>query len=64
MVAFVPERDVERALAALSAQPLSRRAARIGRVNLNRPGAVSLVTRFGVERALDLPAGEPIPRIC
>ena len=64
MVAFVPERDVERALAALSAQPLSRRAARIGRVNLDRPGAVSLVTRFGVERALDLPAGEPIPRIC
>lgn len=62
-VAFVAERDVDRALAALHAHPLGRDAARIGRV-LGGPARVCVRTRMGGRRLLVLPAGDPLPRIC
>ncbi len=37
---------------------------RIGAVHGRRPGAVTLTTALGVERVLDMPVGEPLPRIC
>ena len=62
-VAFVAERDADRALAALRAHPLGRDAARIGRV-LAGAARVCVRTRMGGRRLLVLPAGDPLPRIC
>lgn len=39
-------------------------AARIGHVTDQHPGWVSLATRSGGSRVLDMPAGEILPRIC
>ncbi len=65
-LAWVVERDAERALAAIAAHPLGNGAARIGRVEARRPHAAPVVLRtpFGTERPLDLLAGAELPRIC
>jgi hydrogenase expression/formation protein HypE len=62
--AFVPERDAEKALAVLRRHPVSAGARRIGRVLEDARGAVTLKGALGVGRLLDLPAGDPLPRIC
>lgn len=64
MVLFVPEADVDRALAILTARPEGERAARIGTVTAANAGTVTLRTAFGPTRVLDLPLGEQLPRIC
>ncbi len=64
LVAFVPQEHSERVLAALRSHPLGHDAARIGRVTQSHPGFVILKTPVGGERVLDLPFGEPLPRIC
>ena len=64
MVAFVSEGDVERALASLRSHPLGAGAARIGVVTEAGPGSVTLRTRLGSRRLLDLLSGEQLPRIC
>ena len=64
IVAFVPEADADRALAAMRTNPLGRDAVRIGRVTDAHAGLVLLRTPIGGERVLDLPAGEVLPRIC
>ncbi|MGQ9589480.1 MAG: hydrogenase expression/formation protein HypE [Planctomycetota bacterium] len=63
-VAFVPGRDAERALAVLRSHPVSAGASRIGEVlAAGRPG-VTLRTRIGAARVLDMLSGEQLPRIC
>src|SRR5262249_23014523 len=64
LVLFVAEPDADRVLAALRAHPLGERAARIGTVVPEHPGAVVVSTTIGGRRLLDLPYGEPLPRIC
>jgi hydrogenase expression/formation protein HypE len=64
LCAFVPAADADRALAALRAHPLGAGAARIGAVEPHLAGQVVVTTPFGGERLLDLPLGEPLPRIC
>ncbi len=64
LVAFVPEERAERALDAMRAHPLGRRAARIGRVSASEAGRVAVRTPIGGRRVLDLPLSEPLPRIC
>ena len=64
LVAFVPEADAERVLAAMKRHPLGRDAARIGRVVADHPSFVVLRTPIGGDRILDLPFGESLPRIC
>ena len=64
MVVFVSGGDAERALAALRAHPLGAAAAAIGVVTVARPGTVTLRTRLGSRRLLDLLSGEQLPRIC
>ena len=56
--------DADRALAVLRAHPLGAGAARIGVVEPGPAGEVVAITAFGGERLLDLPLGEPLPRIC
>jgi hydrogenase expression/formation protein HypE len=63
-VAFVPERDADRALEILRSVPVSSGAARVGTVQADRPGVVTLRTRIGGNRVLDMLSGEQLPRIC
>jgi hydrogenase expression/formation protein HypE len=64
LVAFVPERQAERCLAAMRTQPYGQDAAMIGRVVAEHPGMVVARTSVGGSRVVDLPAGELLPRIC
>jgi hydrogenase expression/formation protein HypE len=64
MVAFVPESQAGAALEAMRRHPLGAGAARIGRVTEGPAGMVSLRTRLGGQRLLDLLSGEQLPRIC
>ena len=64
-VAFVPAMAAERALEVLRADPISAEAVVIGMVTGEETrGTVELETTLGVLRALDLPAGAQLPRIC
>jgi hydrogenase expression/formation protein HypE len=63
LVAFVPEAEAEAALAAMRATPEGAGAAIIGRAAAGEAG-VGLKTAFGGVRIVDLPVGEPLPRIC
>lgn len=64
-LAFVAAGDAEAALAQLKARPETAQAARIGTVRAaGTPGLVTLRTRGGGDRVLDLLSGELLPRIC
>ncbi len=63
-VAFVPAAQAERALAALRRHPLGHAAVAVGRVVDGSAGMVTLRTRLGASRLLDLLSGEQLPRIC
>jgi len=63
-VVFVPEHETARALDVLSQHGVSSGAVRIGQV-LERPsGMVTMKSRLGTERVLDMLSGEQLPRIC
>lgn len=64
LVAFVPEREAEAALAAMLAHPAGRAAHIIGRTTAERPGTVSMNTMLGGTRLVDMLIGEQLPRIC
>lgn len=61
-VAFVPERDADRAVETLCGHTASSGAVRAGRVHENPSGIVTLVSRIGSQRVLDMLSGEQ--RIC
>jgi hydrogenase expression/formation protein HypE len=64
-VAFVPERDADRAVGTLRSQKVSAAAVRIGSVlGEDRSGLVTLQSRIGGNRVLDMLSGEQLPRIC
>jgi len=63
-VAFVPERDAERALAILRRHEVSAGAASIGRVGGGAAGEVTLRSLVGATRIVDMLSGEQLPRIC
>jgi hydrogenase expression/formation protein HypE len=63
-VAFVPDHEAERALAALRGVAVSREAVRIGQVIDGPAGMVTMKTRLGTERVIDMLSGEQLPRIC
>jgi len=64
-IVFVPASQAARALTILRADPAAPEAVLIGTVSaVGTPGSVELETILGVLRALDLPAGEQLPRIC
>ncbi len=51
-------------LSALRTHPLGRDAAVIGHVGSSHPGRVVVTTAVGGRRFLDMPLGDPVPRIC
>ena len=64
VVAVVPGDQADRALAAWRARADGRDAAILGTLGGDRPGRVTLRTRYGGGRILDRPVAEPLPRIC
>ena len=53
-----------RILETLRQHPLGRDAAIIGHVGTEYPGRVVVTTDVGGRRFLDMPLGDPVPRIC
>jgi hydrogenase expression/formation protein HypE len=62
--AFVAADDAERALEILRSHPQTSGAVRIGRVVGRATGLVTVKSRIGASRILDLLSGEQLPRIC
>jgi hydrogenase expression/formation protein HypE len=61
---FVADEDAARALTILQAQGVSSGAVRVGTVYDHRSGLVTLRSRIGGNRVLDMMSGEQLPRIC
>ncbi len=63
-VAFVSSRDLPRALSVMESDPLGAGARLIGTVTEAGRASVTVKTRMGVKRILDMLSGEQLPRIC
>lgn len=63
-VAFVPEKDVSKALKIMQCNMLRSSACKIGNVLTPGPKGVILKSRIGANRILDMISGEQLPRIC
>jgi hydrogenase expression/formation protein HypE len=63
-VAFVGRADADRAIEILRRHPVSAGACLIGEVAGADDGLVTMKTRLGPSRLVDLPSGEQLPRIC
>jgi hydrogenase expression/formation protein HypE len=64
VVAVAPE-YADRMLATMKTHPLGEGAVRVGKVmRKDTSGLVTLRTRLGAERIVDMPLGEQLPRIC
>jgi hydrogenase expression/formation protein HypE len=64
LLAIVPPEFAEAVLAAMRAHPLGRESAIIGEVTASHPGFVTMRTRVGGMRVVDMLSGEQLPRIC
>ncbi|MBL29111.1 MAG: hypothetical protein CMM50_16385 [Rhodospirillaceae bacterium] len=64
VVIVVPPDEEDAALAALRAHPLGANAASIGKIGDGEAGRVTMRTRFGGERIVDMLVGDQLPRIC
>jgi len=64
LVAFVPEKQAELALATMQGHRLGRKAAIIGRATADEAGRVTLITSVGTRRLVAMPSGSQLPRIC
>ena len=63
-IAIVPEHATTSALEILSHHAVSSGAVRIGQVLEKPAGLVTMKSRLGTERILDMLSGEQLPRIC
>jgi hydrogenase expression/formation protein HypE len=64
LIAVVPPKSANRALAAIRSHPLGRDAAIIGEVVDNHPGMVTMTSHVGGRRVVSMMTGEHLPRIC
>ncbi|MFQ6007884.1 MAG: AIR synthase-related protein, partial [Candidatus Zixiibacteriota bacterium] len=64
LIAVVASDAADRVLYAMRTHPLGSQSAVIGEVTEEQPGLVSLKTRIGCWRIVDMPTGEQLPRIC
>lgn len=62
--AFVPAAEAERAVRVLRAHAVCARAAVVGEITPEPPGVVTLLSRIGGNRVVDMLSGEQLPRIC
>jgi hydrogenase expression/formation protein HypE len=63
-VSFVAAHDADRALALMRAHPLGSGAQIIGSVADDKAGLVTMKSRIGATRIVDMLSGEQLPRIC
>ncbi|MDD2707453.1 MAG: hydrogenase expression/formation protein HypE [Verrucomicrobiae bacterium] len=63
-VAFVKDADADKALDIMKTDPVGAGAAIIGRVTAEKGALVTLRSRVGASRILDMLSGEQLPRIC
>ena len=64
LIAVVPPAKADAVLAAMRQHSLGKEAAIIGEVVTDHPGFVTMKTRVGGARVLDMLSGEQLPRIC
>lgn len=64
LIAIVDPASASRVLDAMRRHPLGRQAQIIGTVTESRTGTVTLRTRLGTSRIVDLLSGDQLPRIC
>ncbi len=64
LVAIADPLDADRILEAMRQHPLGRNARMIGTVTDAHPAIVTLRTRLGTSRIVDLLSGDQLPRIC
>jgi len=64
LVAFVPAAEAERALAIMRSHESGMGACRVGQVLAELPGRVTMKSKVGASRIVDLLSGEQLPRIC
>jgi hydrogenase expression/formation protein HypE len=64
LLAFVPADQADRVLAVIRQSPFGKDACVIGEVVDDHPGRVTMRTRIGGERIVDMLTGEQLPRIC
>ena len=63
-VVFVPGRDADRTVELLRGFSVSKDATHVGRAVQAHAGVVTLASRIGGHRVLDMLSGEQLPRIC
>lgn len=63
-ISFVPEAQAEKAVAALNGVPGCEDAVIIGHVTGEAAGHVTMISRIGGTRLVDMLSGEQLPRIC
>jgi hydrogenase expression/formation protein HypE len=63
-IAIVEQADAERALAILHSHALGAEASIIGKVMADANGLVTMKSKIGVNRIVDMLSGEQLPRIC
>jgi hydrogenase expression/formation protein HypE len=64
LLAIVPSETADAILSTMQAHSLGREAAIIGEVTDDHPGFVTMKTRVGGTRVVDMLSGEQLPRIC
>jgi hydrogenase expression/formation protein HypE len=64
LLAIVPPEVADEMLTSMRAHPLGREAAIIGEVAADHPRFVTMKTRVGGIRVVDMLSGEQLPRIC
>jgi hydrogenase expression/formation protein HypE len=62
--AFVPAAQADRALEVMRSRPPGAGAVIIGQVTDDAPGMVTMQSRIGATRIVDMLSGEQLPRIC
>jgi hydrogenase expression/formation protein HypE len=63
-ISFVAPQHAEQALDLMKAHPLGIQASRIGQVTQENIGLVTMKSRIGATRIVDMLSGEQLPRIC
>jgi hydrogenase expression/formation protein HypE len=63
-IAFVRQPDAERALEIMRSHKLGTDASIIGSVEMKPSGAVTMKSKIGTSRIIDMMSGEQLPRIC